>query len=302
MGGPYDEAILCFGCLVGGVKFEYESSSSAIKGSLQNGVFVNTELRAVEYNDTIPEDGTYVQSRSIVPMQWGCLQTLEAGEVDSLGWTKIANNEQTNFSISRSIQTVPDCGERIDTAFYEGGVQAITIGARVYSRNANQWQTRMHTGGVRNDIAVGGKSSPRKKGLQTIPNIRIATATSDTKYECFVQFNDVSVDSWGNTYNMNSEIVESPKLTALNGFICIKTPDVLEPLVSGVTTPAKITTTVPGKNTETAEIVTYYPKGMMYELPYIYGQTSKKWTGSDNVSYSQGQKVTIKNDISFTSA
>lgn len=124
----------------------------------------------------------------------------------------MANNEKTSFSFDRTINTVPECGSRIDTAFYEGNVSTISVGATVYSRNANQWHTRMHTGGVRNDIAVGGISRPRRKGLEGIPDIRIASATEDGNYSFIAQFEEAVVNEWGNTYNAGSEIVESPRI------------------------------------------------------------------------------------------
>lgn len=276
------------------MSFSYESNSSAIKASLSSGVFVDTELRAVELNDTLPPEN-FVDAENVVPMLWGCLQTIEANDGE-YSWTKIANNEQTSFNFSRQVSTVPDCGERIDTAYWESGIGAIKIGARVYSRNGNQWQTRMHTGGVRNDIsAPNGVSKPRRKGLQTIPNIRIATATSDGNYSCYAQFEDINVDSWGNSYNMNGEIVENPSLTALRGFIIIKTPDVPNALISDYKTARKVTLDYGNNNT----IVMYYPDGFSLMLPDCETAGFSGWR-ANNVDYSARQSVRITADTVFT--
>lgn len=279
---------------MGGTSFNYESNSSAIKATISNGIFVDTELRAVELNDTVPT-ADFVDAENIVPMLWGCLQTIEASD-SGYGWTKIANNEQTSFNFQRQIQTVPDCGERIDTAFWESGVSAIKIGAKVYSRNGNQWQTRMHSGGIRNDIAIGQVSKPRRKGLQTIPNIRIATATSDLDYTCYAQFEDISVDSWGNTYNMNGEIVENPSLTALRGFIAIKTPDMTSPLLASEYKNARKVTLDYGNN-NTIEM--YYPDGFKLMLPDCDVSGFDGWKVG-NVTYSARQSVRITADTVFT--
>lgn len=293
MGGPYDQAIICLGCVLGGVNFNYESNSSAIKASLQGGVFVDTELRAMNLTDTVP-DSNFVDANPVNPMLWGCLQTIELND-GSYAWTKIANNEQTSFGFSSQVSTVPDCGSRIDTAYYESGVSAISIGARVYSRNGNQWQTRMHTGGVRNDIvAPNGTSKPRTKGLQTIPNIRIATATTDNKYSCYAQFENISVNSWGNSYNINSEIIESPKLTALRGFIVIKTPDVATALISNPSTARKVSFVYGEDNT----LEMYYPDGFLMELPEV-PPASTKWS-IDSVDYKPRQQVRVTGNMTFT--
>lgn len=133
------------------------------------GKFVDTITTAVELSDSL----AYTTGKNkVTPINWGCLQVLNE---DGDAWEKIANNEKTSFSFDRTINTIPECGIRKDTAFYEGAVQPISIGTQIYSRNPNQWQTRMHTGGIRNDITVGGTTTPREKGLQPIPNIRIAS-------------------------------------------------------------------------------------------------------------------------------
>ena len=294
MGGPYDQAILLYGALLGGIRFNYDSNSSNITCDLQSGVFVDTELRAVELDDTDP-DSDVVDANAIQPMLWGCLQTIELNN-GSYAWTKIANNESTSFGFTRQVNTVPDCGERIDNAYYESGVQAISIGARVYSRNGNQWQTRMHTGGVRNDIvAPNGTSSPRRKGLQTIPNIRIATATSDGDYSCYAQFENISVKSWGNTYNINSEIVENPSLTALRGYIVIKTPDITSALISNALTARKVTYSYGTGN----DLEMYYPDGFVTQLPDFESNANDSWT-SDGVTYKPRQSVKITSNVTFT--
>ena len=279
---------------MGGTSFNYESNSSAISCDLQSGVFVDTELKAVELDDTEPE-GTYAQANPVQSMLWGCLQTIELND-GSYAWTKIANNESTSFGFSRQIATVPDCGERIDNAYYESGVQAISITAKVYSRNGNQWQTRMHTGGVRNDIeAPNGTSRPRRKGLQTIPNIRIATATTDGDYSCYAQFENISVKSWGNTYNINSEIVESPSLTALRGYIVIKTPDVATALIADAPSACKVTYSYGTGN----DLIMFYPNGFLAQLPDFETNDSDSWT-SNGVTYKPRQSVKIVSDTTFT--
>lgn len=222
VGGPSgDEEIVLKGCVMASFSPSYESGGSAIKVTF-NGVYVDTGLELKNLNDT---DYDNLKPDNLRQIDWGCLQVRNA---DDTAWEPIANNEKTGFTISRSVTTVPSCGMRIDSAFYEQAVSVINVSSTVYSRNPNQWQTRMHTGGKRNDITVGQTSSPRTKGLEPIPDMRIASQTSDGIYSCYVTFKDVAVDSWGNSYNTNSEIVESPTLKAMEAEITIITKDVTE--------------------------------------------------------------------------
>lgn len=237
VGGPFDENIVYLGCTMNNVSPAYEgASTSAVKCGI-NGAFVDMKLTAENLTDTVKSsDGVISSRKKIVPINWGCLQVLNA---DGDKWEKIANIERTGYKFTRTITSIPDCGERIDTAYYESNVSPITITAQVYSRNANQWQTRMHTGGIRNDINTSSPtnvSEPRRKGLEPIPNIRIASGSRIKNegeipdYLCYAEFEDAGVDSWGNTYNPGSEITESPTIQAMKGRIIIKTPDVTSAL------------------------------------------------------------------------
>ena len=220
---PGDENIILKGCVMNTFSLAYEATTSAIKVTF-NGIFVDTELELSDESDTGYDD---LKPANFKQVDWGCLQVKNSA---GTGWEAIANNEKTGFTVTRTVTTVPSCGQRIDSAFYESSVQPISVTSQIYSRNANQWQTRMHTGGVRNDIAVGGTSSPRNKGLQPVPDLRIISGTeaSNSPYSCAVIFKDVVVNSWGNTYTANSEIVESPTLQAKSVTIEIITKDVTE--------------------------------------------------------------------------
>ena len=303
VGGPYDENIVLLGCTMNKVNPVYEgSSTSAISCSIGGG-FVDTVLSAENLSDTVIMTN-YVDKNKIVPMEWGCLQVLNE---DGDAWEKIANNEKTSFTFSRTINTVPDCGERIDTAYYESAIQPITITSQVYSRNGNQWHTRMHSGGIRNDIAVGQTSSPRRKGLQPIPDIRIASGTatespSDSPDYSFVaQFEDATVDNWGNSYNSNSEITESPTIKAVKGVLIIKTPDVVDSIKTGAS--AVRTVTYNFNNGTVPDLVMYYPDG--YEIKLIdykgtkTGNTFEGWM-SNNVPYKVGDPIVLNADMNFT--
>lgn len=303
VGGPYDEKIVLLGCTMNKVSPSYESSGSAIRCGI-GGKFVDTGLTAMELDDTILPDDNLGKNK-VTPINWGCLQVLNA---DGDAWEKIANNEKTGFSFDRNITTIPECGERIDNGYYESALNPISVTAQVYSRNANQWQTRMHTGGLRNDLIVGGTSSPRKKGLQGIPNIRIASGSltqnegESPEYQCIAQFEEAVVDSWGNTYNAGSEIVETPSIKATKGMILFKTPDVTDALNDE---PLDIVTVTYNFDKSGVEnLVMYYPAG--YSIKTIdyhgtkSGYTFNGWNVVGTDGYKVGEDVLLTDDITFT--
>jgi len=285
-----DENIVLLGCTMNKINPNYESSSSAVKCAI-GGSFVDTVLTLVNLDDCIAYDESTRNTPR--PFEWGCLQTLNA---DETAWEKIANNEKTSFNISRSVRTIPECGERIDTGFYESPVSAIPLTSTVYSRNPNQWQTRMHSGGIRNDIAVGETSTPRRRGLEPIPDIRIASSSDSDRYVCSAQFEECVVDSWGNTYNANSEITESPSLKARKGRIIIKTPDVTSAVVTATLTAVKVVYDF--NDNEIPDLVSYYTIGDTIELPLPKKESStfSKWTAG-STDYKGHQKVTLATDM-----
>lgn len=303
VGGPYDEEMIMLGCTMDKVSPSYESSGSAIKCAI-GGKFADARLYADNLTDTIRE-GENLGKNKVTPINWGCLQVLNA---QGTAWEKVANNERTGFTFSRTINTIPECGERIDNGYYESAINPIPITAVVYSRNANQWQTRMHSGGIRNDLSADGEnnmSSPRKKGLQGIPNIRIASGSltesegESPAYSCIAQFEEAVVDNWGNTYNSGSEIVESPTIKATKGIILFKTPDITEALPGS--DPADVVTVTYQFGLNTEPLVMYYPEGYSIktlELPDEAGVIG--WETNDNVRYLVGEDVVLTDDITFT--
>ena len=298
-----DEEIILLGCTMNKVSPAYEGgSTSAIKVGI-GGSFVDTQLTAKTVDDTVTTD--VLESRNNVrAINWGCLQVMDK---DGSAWEKIANNEKTGFTFSRTISTVPDCGARIDTAYYESAIQPIGITALVYSRNPNQWQTRMHTGGARNDLTTSGATSkPRNKGLEAIPNIRIASGTPNPynrtpDYLCYAEFEDVVVDSWGNSYNSGSEITESPTLKARTGRIIFRTPDVLTQIDSNANDAVKVTYDF--DNGTVQDLISYYPKG--YEITLLdykgvkAGSTFAGWDVYD-ATRQPGEKVKLTADTVIT--
>ena len=290
VGGESDETIILLGCTMNKVTSNYESTTSAVKCSI-GGSFVDTKLTYDNLDDTLG----YVETtkNAITPINWGCLQVMN---VDDTAWEKIANNEKTSFSFNRSVQTIPECGERIDTAYQESGIQPIGITSTVYSRNPNQWQTRAHSGGIRDDVAVGSTSQPRNKGLQPMPNIRIASQSADTQYDCYAEFEDVVVDSWGNSYNSGTEITESPTLKARKGRIIFKTRDVATQLISPTLNSVKVVYNF--QDNDISNFITYTTVGDTITLldPKKDGSTFSKWT-SGGTDYKGGQKVTIQQSM-----
>lgn len=311
VGGPFDENITLLGCTMDKVNPQYEAGTSSVKVAI-GGKFADTVLKAVQLTDTVDADVINSQN-TIRPLEWGCLQLLN--EVGT-AWEKVATNEKTGFTFSRTVSQIPDCGERISTGFYESSISEISIDAQVYSRNPNQWQTRMHTGGIKSDIGLEGNtqglpntSRPRRKGLEPIPNIRIASGSytesvdETPDYTCYAEFEDCVVESWGNRYNATSEIVESPSLKAMRGRIIIKTPDVLLPVGSGDTA-VKVTYDFDNGNTaelsswyapyDTVELITYNGTKDGYVLNgwVIEGQTNV-YKGADSYKLSN-TSVTFK--------
>ena len=305
-----DEEIILKGCVMNKFSPSYEgSSTSAVKCSI-GGVFVDTQLTCKEETDTI--DGM-TGKNNVRAINWGCLKVMNE---DNSGWEKIANNERTGFTFSRSTSTIPDCGQRIDTAFYESAIQPITITSLVYSRNPNQWQTRMHTGGARNDLnlTTNTTSSPKEKGLEPIPNIRIESGTPNDSgrtadYLCIAEFEDCVVDSWGNSYNSQSEITENPTLKAMKGQIMFATPDVKTSMVAGVAgtdynTIVKVTYDF--DNGDTADLVAFYPKDTIIKLLDYKGTKTdndfKGWSVSGGSVLAPGTSQKITADTTFTAS
>lgn len=304
VGGDFDEKTVYLGCTMNNVSPSYESSNSAIKCSI-SGSFVDTILTAVNLPDTFDSSDT-IGSNNVRQVDWGCLEVLNE---NGTKWEKVANNERTSYKFSRTIRTVPECGERIDSGYFESAIQPITISALVYSRNPNQWQTRMHTGGVRNDISVGDTSRPREKGLEPIPNIRIASGTpaegsNIPDYLCYAYFENVSVDSWGNTYNATSEITESPSLRAMKGRVIFKTPDVTNALLPSGDYDAVVNVTYDFENGDTADLVMPYPANDTIEIIDYKGTKEGYTFGGWSISSSTlkaGDSYKIGNtDITLT--
>ena len=295
VGGDFDERIVLLGCVMNKINPNYESSSSAVKCSI-GGPFVDTVLTATTLEDCEAYDSTTKNTPR--PFEWGCLQVLNEKET---GWEKIANNEKTSYSITRTVNTIPECGERIDTGFYESPIASIPLTSTVYSRNPNQWQTRMHTGGIRNDIALNGTSSPRKKGLEPIPNIRIASSSDNNRYVTYAEFEEVVVDSWGNSYSSNTEITESPSLKARKGRIVIKTPDVTSAIIDPTLTAVKVVFDF--NDDAISDLVGYYTVGDVIELPKPKKANSEfvKWTQGNN-DYLGHQKVTLLSSMASNNA
>ena len=166
----------------------------------------------------------------------------------------------------------------------------------------------MHSGGVRNDIGISGNSrglpttsSPRKKGLEPIPNIRIASSSNENRYVTYAEFEDTVVDSWGNSYSSNTEITESPTLKARKGRIVIKTPDVTSAIIDPTLTAVKVVFDF--NDDAISDLVGYYTIGDVIELPKPKKNDSEfvKWTQGNN-DYLGHQKVTLLSSMVSSNA
>lgn len=226
VGGNYDQQVVLVGCLITSMTANYESQSASTVRCKIGGMYVNEsqvlyDLDDTEFDEMAPENK--------IPVEWGCLQVPPG--------TPIANNEKTGISISQNVSTLPTCGSRFDSAYYEGQVQPISVTTSVYSRNPAVWYLRMYSGGYDNTIADNSASpssnvsySPYPKQLKPVPLMAIASSDSTGAYTSTILLTDVMVESLAQTYSSSNEIVDAPTLKAKGVTIQMKTPDITQNL------------------------------------------------------------------------
>lgn len=221
VGGTYDQTIYLKGCVVNNVKFSYETSSTSTVRCTMSGVYMTEEMSLNPLTDTDFDDAP---TPSIVPVEWGCLRIVEDNTE-----TPIANNERTSMSISQQVSTLPTCGSRFDSDFYEGQVSKISTEMSVYSRDPQLAYLRVYTGGEKtdlSDITSTTKFSPRMKGIKPLPQMKIASTYENNDYICNVVMSSVIFESMNMSLNAGSQIIDRPSLACRDAEIQISSKDI----------------------------------------------------------------------------
>ena len=222
-GTTYDQKVVLLGCIVTSFNPSYESSSGGIVRCTISGSYVNEYLVTAELSETDYE-AMEPNTPAKYPVEWGCLQMYDESSSD---WVSIANNEKTGIQLSQSIATVPSCGTRFDTAFYESAVQPVSVTAQVVARNPKTWYLRMYSGGETYGMANNTTYRPYPKALKPIKRMRIKSTADDTEqYMATVELYDVTVESMRQQYNPQQPIVDSPSLKAKRTEYHMKTPQI----------------------------------------------------------------------------
>lgn len=227
VGGTADQTIYLKGCVVNNIKFNYETSSSSSVKCSMSGLYMKEEMSLADLSST---DFTETPNPTNVPVEWGCLQIVE----DNVA-TPIANNERTSMSINQQVSTLPTCGSRFDSDFYEGQVSKISTEMSVYSRDPQLAYLRVYTGGEKTDISGKGTYSPRQKAIKPLPEMRIVSTYDNDNYKCEVVMSSVLFESISLSLNAGSQIVDRPTLSCRNAEIQISSKDVNDTLIGAVT-------------------------------------------------------------------
>ena len=226
VGGTKDQTIYLRGCVVNNIKLNYETSSNSSVRCTMSGIYMQEQTRLDDLADT---DFSEVLTPSVIPVEWGCLQIVEDNTA-----TPSANNERTSMSISQQVSTLPTCGSRFDSDFYEGQVSKITTEMSVYSRDPELAYLRVYTGGEK-ITTENSPYSPRQKGIKPLPQMKIVSTYDDTTYKCEVIMSSVIFESMSLSLNAGSQIVDRPTLSCRNAEIQIVSKDVPSTLLPTVT-------------------------------------------------------------------
>lgn len=221
VGGTYDQTVYLKGCVVNNVKFSYETSSTSTVRCTMSGVYMTEEM---SLNNMTNTDFDEAPTPSIVPVEWGCLKIVEDNTE-----TSIANNERTSMSISQQVSTIPTCGSRFDSDFYEGQVSKISTEMSVYSRDPQLAYLRVYTGGEKTDLSSmtsTTKFSPRMKGIKPLPQMKIASTYENDDYFCNVVMSSVIFESISMSLNAGSQIIDRPTLSCRDAEIQISSKDI----------------------------------------------------------------------------
>ena len=225
VGGSKDQQIIYKGCVITSFQPSYESASTATIPCTISGVYVD-EYQVLQDLEETEFDAMEPNTPAKYPVEWGCLQVPDG--------TPLANNERTGFTLNSSVSTIPTCGSRFDSDFYEGQLGVISVTSRVYSRNPETWYLRLYTGGE--DPTIDDSSSfqygPKSKNLRPLDSVSIVSTSADSNYSCKVLFENVTVESMSKALKSGSEIVDEPTLKARKATMYLKTPEITANLLS----------------------------------------------------------------------
>lgn len=228
VGGDGAMQTILVGCRVNSFGWNYENSSGGLKCDF-GGNCVNW-YPTKQNIDSLPIYRSGTNKQEIKAVNWGCFRIKDAESDDSYHF--VANNERATWKVNRTVNTVPNSCGRIDKASYESALQPISLTSQIYSNTVDEWMSRFRNGGALDSDAISTLATNFTEGmperaLKPIYNIMICShdgknSNADDATDMIkVEFKNVGVDSWGNSYNTGSEIVENPNMKAMDMTVTI---------------------------------------------------------------------------------
>ena len=230
VGGTADQTVKLLGCVVTSFKATYESSSTSTVRCSLSGVYMKEEMSLADLQDT---DFVEKPSPSVIPVEWGCLKIDDGGgNVKS-----VATNERCSMSLNQQVSTLPSCGTRFDSDFYEGQVSKISTEMSIYSRDPQMAYLRVYSGGKVQDINKENTYTPYSKSIKPVPEVRISSSYKDDSsvtaknYGCEMIMDSAIFESMGMSLSAGSQIVDRPTISCRNARIEISSADVKSALI-----------------------------------------------------------------------